>query len=118
MLNRTETKPLVIEALTEFVEANKTFTAWDINLELRAKGHQINHVFVRETVHEAMYPMTQAGIYTVDLVDYTDANGDVRQANTYAPVSADDDDDPQDDASADDDDPGIVIAIASAPWTL
>lgn len=88
MLTREETQKLTEEAVIELVNAQKTFTPFDVTTQLRSSGHQVEHLYVREHVRNMMYAAIQAGLlYDFSFVEYPVASGGTVEAITFAPVS-------------------------------
>lgn len=74
------------DAIDEKFETGMEFTAWEITQAIRLAhpGYDISHSVVRSIVnHQLMAPVVNAGLYTVELRQYS---GGIQAANTYVPV--------------------------------
>jgi hypothetical protein len=87
MLNRDETNELVDEVIERFVNNRQTFTPYDVTSDLRANGHQVEHLHVRRHVRNQMFAHIGGGLdYDFENREYG-SGLEVSQAITFFPVA-------------------------------
>lgn len=115
MLTRDETYTEVDKVIQTKVNAEETFTPYDITTELRAQGHVVEHLFVRERVRNGMFAAIQAGLlYEYDIRSYPHPSGQgTVDALTFFPVVVPD-------ATVNDDDDNSVppTTLDDAIWSI
>lgn len=119
MLTRDETYVEVDKVIQTKVDAEETFTPYDVTKQLRADGFDVEHLFVRERVRNGMFAAIQAGLmYEYDIRSYPHPSGQgTVDALTFYPIAvvADDDDDDVDDTT---DDGGPAVTLDTSIWSF